>query len=179
MWDARKRWYLVCMFQICVQFLDDGAMYRDSIALVMNYVWLFIAAIHYIPPLLYVILWYGHITWYRPVHFDWRPSENWDHLVKKASTWSWSHDISVSSHVLSFYFGDWSCLRRIWPSSVFDIVVFGLWVSVQGFVSEELWKNWRWAFEWLSLCHLRLGMRHTHQGSTNWLVRHWITTKFD
>ena len=49
------------MFQICVQFLDDGAMYRDSIALVMNYVWLFIAAISSQPPPLYVMLWYGHL----------------------------------------------------------------------------------------------------------------------
>ena len=49
----------------------------------------------------------------------------------------------ASSHVPSFYFRDWSCLRRILPSSVFNIVVFGLWVPVQEFVSGELWKNWR------------------------------------
>ena len=133
----------------------------------------------YPPHFLYVVLWYGHIAWYRHVHFDWRPSENWDHWSKNASTWSWLHDISVSSHVLLFYFGDCLCLRHIWPCSVFDTSVFGLWVSVQGFVSGELWKNLRWAFEWLLLCHLRFDLIYIHHGSTNRPARHRTTTGCD
>ena len=54
------------MFQIRVQFLDDGAMYGDSIALVMNYVWLFIAAISsQPPPIRHALVWA-----FRPVHLD-------------------------------------------------------------------------------------------------------------
>ena len=54
------------MFQICVQFLDDGAMYRDSITLVMNYVWLFIAAISsQLPPIRHALVWA-----LRPVRLD-------------------------------------------------------------------------------------------------------------
>ena len=113
MWRKGGLWCVSARF-VCSSGMTEP-WYRGGITLVLNYVWLLIAAIHYTLPL-YVILWYGHIAWYRFEHLDWRPSENWDHWVKNASTWSWSHDISVSSHVLSFYFGDYSCLRRIWPS---------------------------------------------------------------
>ena len=167
MWRKGGLWCVSARF-VCSSGMTEP-WYRGGITLVLNYVWLLIAAIHYTLPL-YVILWYGHIAWYRFEHLDWRPSENWDHWVENASAWSWSQDISVLSHVLSFYFGDRSCLRRIWPP--FSVRYSCLWLVGSG----ELWKKWRWAFDWVLRCHLRLGLRHMHHGSPNRLAK---TSNYD